>query len=265
MTHDLPPIFVINMAKDTDRRASIQARADEVGLNLTFIEAVNGRALSTEETNTIYDSAKRQRNFGRDMTGGELGCLLSHRNIYDKMIAENIERAIILEDDVIFENDVKEALEAIMISPMPWDTIRFLGSKKIYKRGCRKITPLGQTHYHFARLPTAPGGSHGYFITKRAAQIMRNHMNRLWVPIDTLLGRTWETGIETLVLHPAPLYPDPEADSTIGNDDRFDKTPKLTGVPRLLYPLTRLWYRLTDTLGKRWTYWASWWKDKKNA
>ncbi len=287
-----PPLFVINMPKDADRREGIAARARDVGVDLTFIEAVNGREMSDEAIATVYDSARRKRFFGRDMTKGEIGCLLSHRKIFEKMIAENIPLAAVLEDDVIFEADFKEALSALTQntchseqseesksnSPstdpsltlkmtkqqtLQWDVIRFLGSAKIYKRGCRKIAPLGGTRYHYARLPTAPGGAHGYLLTRHAAEIMLRHMRRNWVPIDTLQGRMWETGLETLVLYPAPLYPDPAAETTIGNDTRFDKTVRLEGLPRLLYPLTRAWYKITDTLGKKWIYWGSWLKDKK--
>ncbi|MCB9989177.1 MAG: glycosyltransferase family 25 protein [Rhodospirillales bacterium] len=262
---DLPPIFVINMAKDTDRRDGINARAQNVAVELTFIEAINGREMSDTDIAAVYDSAKRKRYFGRDMTKGEIGCLLSHRNIFEKMVKEDIPLAVILEDDVIFEPDFKDALTALAQSSRKWDVIRFLGSEKIYKRGCRKIAPLGNTRYQYARLPTAPGGAHGYLLTRNAAEIMLKHMQRNWIPIDTLQGRTWETGLETLVLYPAPLFPDPAAATTIGNDERFDKTVKLTGLPRLFYPLTRAWYKLEDTIGKKRIYWGSYLRDKKTA
>ena len=257
------PIFIINMPKDTKRRSSITARLKHLELKASFIEGVDGLAMSDQDIDLVYDSTKRKRYFGRDMTKGEIGCLLSHRNIFTKMVDEQIPVAVILEDDVIFEPDFKQALAAISDSSMKWDVIRFLGSKKIYKRGCRKIAKLGNTRYQFARLPTAPGGAHGYMLTLEAATIMLKHMQRSWVPIDTLQGRCWETGLETLVLYPAPLYPDPNEETTIGNDIRFDKTVKLTGLARTLYPLTRTWFKLCENIGKRWVYWGAYARDKR--
>ncbi len=257
-----PPIFIINMQKDTKRRSAITARLENFGLQSSFIEGVDGGAMSDKDIALVYDSAKRKRYFGRDMTKGEIGCLLSHRNIFIKMVDEQIPVAVILEDDVIFEPDFKQALAAISVSHMKWDVIRFLGSKKIYKRGCRKIAKLGDTRYQFARLPTAPGGAHGYMLTLKAATIMLKHMQKSWIPIDTLQGRCWETGLETLVLYPAPLYPDPNEETTIGNDTRFDKTVKLAGLARTLYPLTRTWFKLCENLGKRWVYWGAYMRDK---
>ncbi len=264
MTKNLPPIFIINMPKDKERRSAMQERLDNLEMEGHFIEAVNGREMSDEQIEAVYDSAKRKRYFGRDMTKGEVGCLLSHRKIYEKMVSENIDSAIILEDDVIFEEDFKKALSGIINSPMKWEVIRFLGSKKIYKRGCRKITKVGDSRYQFARLPTAPGGAHGYLLTLKSAKIMIDHMQFNWLPIDTLQGRIWETGLETLVLYPAPLYPDPLEESTIGNDVRFNKTVTSKGMARKLYPLTRTWFKLSENVGKRSVYWRSWFRDRQN-
>ncbi len=261
----LPPIFIINMPKDIGRRQIMAERLSKIEIEGTFIEGIDGRKMSNKDIALVYDSKKRKRYFGRDLTKGELGCLLSHRKIFQKIVDKQIPVAVILEDDVIFENDFKQALEAIINSCMKYDVVRFLGSEKIYKRGCRKIVRLGNTRYQWARLPTAPGGAHGYLITLRAAKVMLKHMQKNWIPIDTLQGRCWETRLETLVLYPAPLYPDPEAKSVIGNDDRFDKTVTLEGVARVLYPLTRTWFKLCENVGKRWIYISSWSRDRRTG
>lgn len=255
----VPRIFVINMAKDEGRREAMRKRAAEAGLDLEFFEAVNGRNLPSDQM-ALYDSKKRRQFFGRDLTLGEIGCLLSHRALYEKMVRENIPIAIVLEDDVIFEAEAKDVFAALPHSSVPWDVVRFLGSQKIYARGCRKIALLiGK--YWMARLPTAPGGAHGYMIKQEAAQVMLNHMQKNWLPIDTLQGRTWETGLETLVVYPAPLYPDQQEASTIG-DDRFDKSVQLQGAARLLFPFYRARYKLGELLGKKYIYWTSWIRDR---
>lgn len=233
-------------------------RACETGLSIEFFEAVNGRNLSADHM-ALYDSAKRRQFFGRDLTLGEIGCLLSHRALYEKIVREQIPVAIILEDDVLFEADAKAVFAALPDSSVPWDVVRFLGSRKIYARGCRKIAPLVGT-YWMARLPTTPGGAHGYMIKQEAAKVMLNHMQKNWLPIDTLQGRTWETGLETLVVYPAPLYPDQQEASTIG-EDRFDKSVRLQGAARLIFPFYRGRYKLGELLGKKYIYWTSWVRD----
>ena len=263
----LPQIFVINLPEDAARRETMRARLDQAGVEYSFFEAVNGRAFDMTAM-PGYDRAKRRAAFGRDMMPAEMGCLLSHRKIYEKMDRENIPAAVVLEDDVVFEPEFKDVLAALMqmneTGPCQWDVIRFVGSAKIYKRGCRRIAPLfGQRDdkYWMGRLPTAPGGAHGYLLTLKAARVMIAHMQENWMPIDTLQGRMWETGLETLVVHPAPLHIDQDAGTTIG-DARFDKTVTLEGWRKTIFPLTRVWYKLTDTLGKKWIYLSTWPKDR---
>ena len=64
-------------------------RLNPLGVNYSFIEAVNGSALDLK-TLPVYDGARRRMLFGRDMSKGELGCLLSHRAIYQKIVDEKI-------------------------------------------------------------------------------------------------------------------------------------------------------------------------------
>ena len=40
-----------------------------------------------------------QSNFGHKISKYEIACAMSHIKVYEKMIAENIEHALILEDD----------------------------------------------------------------------------------------------------------------------------------------------------------------------
>ena len=256
-----PPVFVINMPADADRRVIMTERLKTTKVPYSFFEAVNGRGIDIKNA-PYYDSSKRCLFFGRDMMPGELGCLLSHRAIYEKMDHENIPYAVVLEDDVIFEDGFHDTLMALMKTPVHWDVIRFLGSPKIYARGCRKIAPL-INHYWLARLPTAPGGAHGYLLSLHAARVMLKHMEKNWVPIDTLQGRTWQTGLETLVLHPAPLHPDQTAASTIG-DKRFDKTVQLTGWKKQFFPVFRSWFKLCENMGKRYVYLSALPRDIKH-
>ncbi len=262
MATKCPPVFVINLKQDTDRRAIMQDRLEPTGVPFEFIDAVDGRKFDLANT-PCYNRAKRLRYFGRDMIGGEIGCLLSHLKIYEKMNKENIPYAVILEDDVVFEPEFKSVLEKLCETHVPWDVVRFLGSEKVYARGCRKIAPLFEK-YWMARLPTAPGGAHGYILTLKAARIMIKHMKTNWVPIDTLQGRIWETGIETLVLYPAPLYIDDAAGTTIG-DARLDKTLQINGLQKKLFPVFRAWFKLCEGLGKRYVYLSAYPRDRKQA
>ncbi|MFM2128991.1 MAG: hypothetical protein RL477_537 [Pseudomonadota bacterium] len=254
----LPPVFLINMARDVERRRLMTERLEAIGLPFTVVEAVVGAGLDLDAC-AHYDGPRRRRFFGRDMTPGEVGCLLSHRAIMQRMIDENLPAAVILEDDVIFEPDFPDVLRALTGGGRRWDIIRFLGSEKIYRLGRRLIAPL-VGRYWLARIPGTHGGAHAYLLSQDAARALLAHTDRAWMPIDTMQGRCWTTGLESLVVHPCPLRTDPAAGSTI-EDKRFDKTLRLSGFDRALYPLRRFAFKLGETLGKRAVWWGSWWRD----
>ena len=152
-------------------------------------------------------------------------------------------------------------LAALLASPVRWDMVRFLGSPKIYRLGRREIVDL-VPGYRLARIPGTHGGAHAYLLTLHAACVLLRHTERSWVPIDTLQGRCWTTGLESLVVHPAPLHTDEAAGSTIG-DARFDKTVRLTGWSKALFPVRRFWFKLCETAGKRYVYWSSRFRDRR--
>ncbi|MEH6497010.1 MAG: glycosyltransferase family 25 protein, partial [Pseudomonas marincola] len=93
------------------------------GFNFQFFEAVDGHSFDAHNT-PEYDGKRRRQYFGRDLTAGEIGCLLSHRALYKKMLEENIERALILEDDTILTDDFPQTVAEILASDLDWDIFR---------------------------------------------------------------------------------------------------------------------------------------------
>lgn len=106
-------VFVINLAKNTERMASMDAQLKGLGLEYERIEAVYGKALSKEERKTQFAAFRSYCAAGRRLNDGEIGCSLSHCSIYRKMVAEKIPYALILEDDVIIANEVHSTLKAV--------------------------------------------------------------------------------------------------------------------------------------------------------
>jgi glycosyl transferase family 25 len=259
MTADtFPPVFVINLEKSADRRADMSARLDPLHMGYTFFKAVNGHALDIE-TLPAYDKTRRRLYFGRDLLGGEIGCLLSHRAVYQHMVDNSIARAIVFEDDVLIEENFPQIIREILQSPVKWDVIRFLAYKKVQKIG-RDIFALPTKPHALARIPTTSGGAYGYMLTHHAAQVFLRHMQKNWLPIDILHGYVWRTGLETFILRPSPVSAQLFNESTIGQV-RFDKTSQLSGWQKVVYPFTRAWHKFSELVGKRVSYWLAWPRD----
>ncbi len=94
------PIFVVNMQKDKNRREHISKELNQYKLVFEFVEAVDGNQLDDQHINRITQKQKTIDTMGRQMSKSEIGCAMSHLHIYQKMLEQNIQQAIIFEDDI---------------------------------------------------------------------------------------------------------------------------------------------------------------------
>lgn len=151
--------FVVNLAKSTDRMASISSQLTESKVEYERIEAVYGRNLSKEEYGRSVSSFHAFLARGRKLTDGEVGCALSHLEIYRRMIAERISVAVALEDDIIIDPRFTKALGEIesFISPDKPQVVMLstLGSRDVGKIGIVKTMSAICTDGYVITLPAA--------------------------------------------------------------------------------------------------------------
>lgn len=256
-----PPIFVISLPEATDRRAAMAAQMERLGLEFAFIDAVDGRGFNMMERSD-YDARKRLAFFGLHLKGGEWGCLLSHKNIYEIIVAHNLDQAIIFEDDALIDPHFPTILDDLLSMDLDYDVIRFMGSNKIARKGYRQIIEVDKNLW-LGRLPSIHGGAHAYLMSREGAQKMVDYFARHQVayPIDTLLGRCWETGLNVYAINPIVRQDTRSFVSSIG-EARENKRGDLQGMQKLVFPAFRAWHKLCEQGGKRWIYARSFWQDK---
>jgi glycosyl transferase, family 25 len=252
------PVLVITLAQAQTRRATIAARLAQLKLGCEFRPGVDGRKLDLA-THPNYASMRRQLFFGRDLSGGEYGCVLAHRDIYRTMVERRIPRALVLEDDAILTDDLPAVLAALDRVSTTWDLVRFLGRPKNY-RATRAIADLPGTTAQLSRPLGTPGGAYGYLLNLQAAERLLTMMGKNWLAIDTLHGVVWMTGLKTLSVTPSPVLPNDDIPSCIDSQDahaRWDKRVQIPGGWRVLYPLTRgLWKLYLNLAIKLYGLWS---------
>jgi len=92
-------IFVLTIPSFTDRIENMKQRLE--GVDYEFFYGTYGGDLDV----TPYREA------GSRLTRGQLSCALSHYNIYKKIVEEDIQNALILEDDCIFTENINRIEE----------------------------------------------------------------------------------------------------------------------------------------------------------
>lgn len=117
-------IFVINLPSRVDRRAFMQKQFDELGLEVEFIEAYDGRAQGMP-LKSIFDPVLAQQANGTALSAGQLGCAVSHRSVYERIENDSIPRALILEDDVRLCSAVVDLIKnERLLSSKPWSWLQ---------------------------------------------------------------------------------------------------------------------------------------------
>lgn len=244
------PVFVISLASSTDRRAGISERLKQLGMEFEFVDGIDLRNADISN-HAEYDGARRRLFFGCDLQPGELGCLLSHRKVYQIIASRKLPHGLVLEDDAGLEDDLPDVLCMLTKSPVSWDFIRFLDKKKVYLKSCRRIGMIDASH-ELSRLPTNSGGAYGYLINQRAANRLLELTDKSWLQIDMLHSRTWLTRLTTYILRPSPVtHPVDSDDETLIGTMRYQKRNLLSGWKRAAHPFARFGMKLQDQLGKR--------------
>ncbi|EEX51326.1 glycosyltransferase family 25 protein [Pasteurella dagmatis] len=206
----MPPIFVISL-KGSPRRDVISQRLNGLNLNFRFIDGINGKELTQDELNKVdYEFYLKRFNSRKPLTIGEVGCALSHLSIYEMIVQNKIEKAIILEDDAIV-SQVFESLVKDSIRKSPDNTeIIFYDHGKAKSYCWRKTISENYRLVHYRR-PSKNSKrviicATAYLITLSGAQKLLKVAYPLRMPADYLTGALQLTKLKAYGVEPPCVF-----------------------------------------------------------
>lgn len=228
-------IFVVSLARAAERRARTRARL--AGLDYRFLDAVDKLDLDRAElvASGVYDERRTPRAFRHraEMPLGHIGCSLSHRAIYEQIVAHGWRRVVVLEDDVVPGPGDLELLPAALGQlPESWELcyLGYLGNEAVTPRARLKralyvaLAPLGLSRWRpgeALRLlprPLSPNlwragrhlCTHAYAVTLEGARKLLAAQTPVAFRADQLLAYLVLRGkIDAYVAH--PVFFDQEA------------------------------------------------------
>jgi len=168
-------VFVINLKSSSDRRISIEQQCQMLNLNYEFIEAVDGKDFSRDELSmhTMINSYA--------IKPGEVGCALSHQKIYDKIVAEEIDHALILEDDALLNPSLSDVLSNLDMGSFKSNPSVILLSK-VESYLNKKISIIGEGHILYPIFYAK--AAHAYIINNSAAKNLKDLLYPVWMVAD---------------------------------------------------------------------------------
>jgi glycosyl transferase, family 25 len=250
------PIYVLSLVDQLERRRTMTEKLQALNLSFQFFDSIDARKTKVTD-HAVYNQTKRLLYFGRDMTAGEIGCLLTHKAIIQKIANDTAHKfSLVLEDDAILDPLVPSIMEKLYQSDFQFDLIRMLGSRKVSKLKQKDIFWITDTH-RVTKLYTAPGGAHAYFLTSAGAKKLLKALDDIYIPIDTLMGHSWLTHISNYTIQPGLSIQDLDLESSIG-EQRFDKGKNdLKPWMKIIYAFTRSFYKISTALMKMLSYYYS--------
>ncbi len=212
------PIYVINLKGSEQRLARASQQLSAQRLSFERIDAVNGRLLNTEQKHAVVDPQANRQKFYRPLSDGEIGCYLSHKKCWQRLLDSHCDYAVILEDDFTATGNLKNCVEVAMKSKLPLDIVK-LCNYQGRERPVKYQHALSNKHtlvVHDKPL----SGCCAYIITRAGAKRMLAHAQKIYRPVDTDIQHTWETGVSVGAIQPYPVLQDNFFDSDIASRGR---------------------------------------------
>lgn len=215
-------VFVISLDRSLDRRISCTKNLTEIGISPIIFSATDGNNLTEEDLscvqnnqiNEIHLALNRKVTIDHKLEPREIGCSLSHLKLYKKIIQENYDFALILEDDAILTKNINELISFLQKNTFNWDVIQLSNDSGIRSAFYSKKESFNNEVF----LKQEGFGSHildsifnrrrfcwltsSYFITAKACQRLIDIGYPVRFTADVLLGHVASNRLKMFRAHP---------------------------------------------------------------
>ncbi len=195
-------VFVISLKdNNVQRRNNVVEQLSEIDMPFEFIDAVNGHDLDVGNDTRISPEAHAYR-------PGHLGCSLSHMVCYSKVLDENLDFAVILEDDLLIMSRFSHYLKRIFDYMDGQKSVTFLYVNTfpseqliIERRKDLNLSPNDVAIYEV--LGGRPNCTTAYIISKESCRAMLERQ----FPIQTVADDFEQFQNQGAIEHLYVLYP----------------------------------------------------------
>ncbi len=203
-------IQCISLASKPERRAFMAEQFAQRNLSHRFFDAIQVDLSAGWPAS--YDRQRRLAYTGVDLRAGEMGCFLSHRQVWMEFLQTNEPCCLVLEDDVSISADLTTVVEALCRMPQHWHFVRLFEMFQRRKFPAKTITGK----YHLIDYLHQPNGTQGYLMDRHAAKVLLAHTATMWHTIDNTIDREWEHGLWLKGINPDALSHQLEFETTLG-------------------------------------------------
>jgi glycosyl transferase, family 25 len=183
--------FVIHLKRASQRRGQVETLLANAPCAMMVFDAVDGQAITDAELSSVLSEKPLLRpSYPFQIGRGEIACFLSHRAIWQRMVEEGIDQALILEDDVALGQDFLAAFDCVS---------QFVGLDGFVQFQTRTIRDVAEIVEQNGRLRiirpnVVPRRTSAQLVGRKAAERLLAKSQQIDRPVDGFLQLVWETG-----------------------------------------------------------------------
>ncbi len=180
----------------------MQSQCEDLKLDIERISAVKGSDLTEEEKQRIYDQKTNETSYDSQLTDGELGCYLSHIKCWEKIVQDQLDFALILEDDAKIDVSIHAYIKHLSSLLPHWDYIELSHG--------RRVRPYQQATYLDDQLKLVVRNkinstTAGQLVSYQGAKKLLKHALPIKRPVDIDLQYWYEKSLQCFSVDPFPV------------------------------------------------------------
>ncbi len=195
------PVLVVNLEHSKERRRHIEKQLTNLNIDFELIKAIDGTKISEKDLE-LYSKKESIKTIGRELSPGEVGCALTHAKIWERMIIESIEEALILEDDALIGEMLFKILEVREKFPNDWEHINFATDGRLKPFG-KPIYDI----YRVANITRSANRTSTYLLNIKGARKLMRHVYPIRLASDGIMRRNDITNLIRYGIYPQVAAP----------------------------------------------------------
>jgi glycosyl transferase family 25 len=205
------PVIVINLAENQRRLADSGRQLDAFGIPWRRMEGVDGRRLTPEEIDRVYDAHENARRARHPLVAQEIGCYLSHIAAWHAIADADAPGGFVFEDDFAADPSLPNVLERVSSDAGRWDMIKLFAFDPVPR--LLDARPLDEGH-KIGIAYSVPTCLVAYGLTREAARRLTADAVPFFRPVDEDQKFFWETGMRVALVTPPPVCDGDQQSST---------------------------------------------------
>ena len=200
----IPPVFVISLARAAERRADMVRRLDAADVRYEIVDAVDGATLDLSQLKERIKPGLLSEKADRvadTLNSGAIGCYLSHYRVWERMVREGVECALVLEDDVEWSGDFFQVVREVVASEWHWEIVNLSTAQpsKIVK-----VLGVVGDNRKFGLSSRSRATAAAYLISLSGAKKLLSYCREIRGAIDALYIQWWRHGATYYYVSPSP-------------------------------------------------------------